>query len=294
MANRHFAKLADVWKHLPLVEILSIERPGSYWESHAGSAVYSMVDDAERGYGARRFVEVAPRFGALSRSRYADHLAAMNPSPGRLTWYPGSPMLAMRELGAGCSYLFCDVAGESVADLEAAAARLQVESRVRVVGSDGMTALHQALDSTTADGTILAHIDPYDPRAIGPCGLSAFDLACELVEREVGLVYWYGYDRPDQRAWAFDELCRRSGTRTAWCGDVMVASDRVDQTDGDLGAATTSGTGFGVVCDNVSADAISACRQLGEELARAYDGVPLPDGSPGHLDFTSRLADRAG
>lgn len=38
MANRHFAKLADVWKHLPLVEVLSIERPANYWESHAGHA----------------------------------------------------------------------------------------------------------------------------------------------------------------------------------------------------------------------------------------------------------------
>jgi len=43
MANRHFAKLADVWKHLPLVAVLSIERPRHYWESHAGNALYSMV-----------------------------------------------------------------------------------------------------------------------------------------------------------------------------------------------------------------------------------------------------------
>jgi hypothetical protein len=34
MANRHFAKLADVWKQLPLVAVLSIVRPRHYWESH--------------------------------------------------------------------------------------------------------------------------------------------------------------------------------------------------------------------------------------------------------------------
>lgn len=60
MANRHFAKLADVWKHLPFVEVLSIERPSSYWESHAGNATYEMVDDAERRYGVLRFLQVAP------------------------------------------------------------------------------------------------------------------------------------------------------------------------------------------------------------------------------------------
>jgi hypothetical protein len=29
MANPHFAKLADVGKHLPLAEVLSIERPAN-------------------------------------------------------------------------------------------------------------------------------------------------------------------------------------------------------------------------------------------------------------------------
>jgi uncharacterized protein (DUF2237 family) len=58
--------------------------------------------------------------------------------------------------------------------------------------------------------------------------------------------------------------------------------------DGDLGEATTPGTGFGIVCANVSAKAIDACRRLGEELSAAYDGVPLPEGAPGRLDFVSR------
>ena len=53
VANRHFGKAADVWKHLPLLEILSIERPRQDWESHAGSAEYTWVDDHERRYGAR-------------------------------------------------------------------------------------------------------------------------------------------------------------------------------------------------------------------------------------------------
>jgi hypothetical protein len=34
MTNIHYAKIGDVWKHLPLAEVLSIERPGRNWESH--------------------------------------------------------------------------------------------------------------------------------------------------------------------------------------------------------------------------------------------------------------------
>ena len=282
MANRHFAKLADVWKHLPLAEILSIERPGSYWETHAGNASYAMVEDAERRYGALRFAEVARAFPALARSRYLAHLRSLNPAPGPWTSYPGSPLLGMLELGAAASYVFCDTDEASVADLKAAASRLQLDSRVRVVASDGMTTVHESLDSLV--GTVLVHIDPYDPWATGPSGLSTLDLARELMERGMGVVYWYGYNHPERRAWAFATL-NQGASSTLWCGDVMIASPGTRASDGDLGVATTPGTGFGVVCGNISGEAINLCRELGEELVRAYERVPLPDGSSGCLDF---------
>jgi hypothetical protein len=288
LANRHFAKLADVWKHLPLVEILSIERPSRYWESHAGSAIYEMVDDAERRYGVLRFLQAAPDLPALARSRCLAHLGSVGRRAGRLASYPGSPMLAMLELSSACSYLFCDLDPESVVNLQAAALQLDLASRVQVVDSDGMTALHQALLASETGGSTLAHIDPYDPRAVGPGGQSALDLARELIERRVGVFYWYGYDRPERRGWAFDELSPGAQHPTTWCGDVMVTAPGADPLGGDLGVATTPGTGFGIVCANISTSAINACQQLGEELAAAYDGVPLPDGRPGRLDFTTR------
>jgi 23S rRNA A2030 N6-methylase RlmJ len=83
MANRHFAKLADVWKHLSLAEVLSIERPRNCWESHAGNATYAMIDDAERRYGALRFAELAPALPVPAGSRYLAHLRSMNPAPNQ-------------------------------------------------------------------------------------------------------------------------------------------------------------------------------------------------------------------
>ncbi len=145
--------------------------------------------------------------------------------------------------------------------------------------------------STSSDpGSTLAHIDPYDPCAVGAGGQSALDLAHELIERGVGVVYWYGYDRPEGRAWAFDELSAGRPRTTVWCGDMMITGPGTAPDDGDLGVATTPGTGFGIVCANVSTPTIDACRALGEGLAAAYDGVPLPDGRPGRLEFTTRAA----
>ena len=53
---------------------------------------------------------------------------------------------------------------------------------------------------------------------------------------------------------------------------------------GDLGAATTPGTGFGVVTANLGEPTQERCAQLGDALARAYAGTSLPDGTEGALD----------
>jgi 23S rRNA A2030 N6-methylase RlmJ len=70
MANRHFGKISDVWKHGALAEVLEREPPARYAETHAGSGAYAVVHDREREFGILRFLEVAPRFAALARSQY--------------------------------------------------------------------------------------------------------------------------------------------------------------------------------------------------------------------------------
>jgi hypothetical protein len=53
VANPHFANLGDVWKHLWLTGALGQVRPVQYVETHAGSALYRLVDDVERAIGVR-------------------------------------------------------------------------------------------------------------------------------------------------------------------------------------------------------------------------------------------------
>jgi hypothetical protein len=53
--NNHFAELGDVWKHLPLAEILRINPPRQYWETHARSASYALTESPSRLHGALRF-----------------------------------------------------------------------------------------------------------------------------------------------------------------------------------------------------------------------------------------------
>jgi 23S rRNA (adenine2030-N6)-methyltransferase len=106
MANIHYARIGDVWKHLPLAEVLAVERPGSYWESHAGSSSYPLTRSPQRDYGVFLFLERADRSKALKGSAYR-RLLYLRESGGIPPAYPGSPMIAMEMLGgtggASCS-----------------------------------------------------------------------------------------------------------------------------------------------------------------------------------------------
>jgi hypothetical protein len=99
------------------------------------------------------------------------------------------------------------------------------------------------------------------------------------------------YYCPDYQAWAFDDLAARATGTNLWSGDIMVESgDGGVSSDGDLGIATTPGTGFGIVTANVSQSAIVACESLGPALAAMYANTPLPDGTVGRLDFITRTS----
>ena len=50
MANQHYGKIGDVWKHLPLAEILGMLKPTEYWESHAGSTRYPLSAIVAAGF----------------------------------------------------------------------------------------------------------------------------------------------------------------------------------------------------------------------------------------------------
>jgi 23S rRNA A2030 N6-methylase RlmJ len=285
MANRHFGKIADVWKHAALAEVLEREPPGWYAETHAGSGAYPIVRDREREFGILRFLEVAPRSAVLARSRY--RAITTSYVKGDRGLYPGSALLAMTMLGDASSYLLCDLDQESTTDLRRWSRELGLH-HCEVADTDGMAAVAARLDGE-ARGPGLVHIDPFDPDARGPGGYSALELAARVADNGTGLVYWYGYDEPGERAWAHEKLATMT-TASLWCGDVLVTGD--SDAPGDLGRATTPGTGSGVILANLRGGTAGACAALGNALADAYADAILPDGRPGSLAFTSSTTTR--
>jgi N-acetylglutamate synthase-like GNAT family acetyltransferase len=268
--NNHFAELGDVWKHLPLAEILRINPPRHYWETHAGSASYALIESPSRLHGALRFLSSAPRDPDLCGCAY---LQALQASPGV---YPGSPSLALQALGQSATYLFCDVDRESAETLRVATASFDA----RVIEGDGVSAIyHEAQLARVEPGDALVHIDPFDPheRVMGQ-SLTPVELAAWLARAGYRLFYWYGYDSVEQRGWAYDEISRLAPGLNMWCGDVLMPACLVYP-------GRTGAWGCGVVLANMTSSEARACEQLGHALKRISETDVVASNDPSQLTF---------
>lgn len=280
MANHHFGKFADVWKHLVLDEVLFAAKPARYAETHAGSAAYPMSYDAERQYGILGFLsrQMSPE---LSSARFTQVVSPfVNAEPAL---YPGSALQAMTMLGDECDYRLCDLDPASASDLRSWAQRLHLTD-CEVIEHDGMTAVLEWLPEPVPT---VVHVDPFDPFEHRPATPSAIELAGTVAEAGHTLVYWYGYSAPADRGWAADEI-RSASSAPLWWGDFTVTTvDGSVRDDGDLGEATTPGTGSGVVLANVSAQIIDRCQELSAALRDSYADQRLPSGETGRVDVTT-------
>jgi 23S rRNA (adenine2030-N6)-methyltransferase len=281
MANVHYASIGDVWKHLPLAEILRIERPGHYWESHAGSSTYPLTHSPERDYGAFAFLEQAVRSPGLEGSSYGRLLARH--AGGEAPRYPGSPRIAMELLGdAAEHFVFCDLDGASLTNIAEDALALRVPAdRVRLVRGDGVSSLDGELSGLTeeeAAGTFV-HVDPYRPLEPGPGGKTPLDFFSRAAKRGVGCMLWYGFDSRGNRTALLDAL-REGLAGRAWFGEVSLRAEDLSEVGFDPGVL-----GCGVVVCNVGDEALEACARLGKGLADAYAGARLPNRRDGSLGF---------
>jgi 23S rRNA A2030 N6-methylase RlmJ len=272
VANSHFANFGDVWKHLPLAEVLRLRPAAQYWETHAGSAAYQLTHSLTRAHGALRFLAMAPTEPDLVSSAYFEALVA---TPGI---YPGSSALARRELGTAARYLLCDLDADSAESLRVMGRDHCLD--LRVVQSDGVSVIVSAANVNDArPSDVLVHIDPFDPfERSTPDALTPIALAGELARRGYRVFYWYGYESTAERGWARDAISRRAPEAQLWCGDMLVPSPFVFP---DRPGAW----GCGIVLANMTWAEAEACHRLGAALQRISSGDRLADNEPSAVHF---------
>jgi 23S rRNA A2030 N6-methylase RlmJ len=288
MANKHYGNYGDIWKHLPLAEILHIEKPRQYWESHAGSASYEFMSSAERDFGASRFFANAAQSVILESSQfYLDFRGLFSENP---QIYPGSPLIAIEALSKQADrLLFCDIDGESLGSIRRAGSEFGIsEDKIDIKRGDGIQIIDdqsQKIKSEKAS-EIFVFIDPYSIFDKAQNDMNSLHLFFNLTFRGFKTMLWYSYDSvSSQRALHYAVKSARDVLDTVaklWCGEIQLQPGR-ENTKID---SSTGITGCGIICGNLSAAAESKSRELGYELECIYQNARLSDGRIVALKFS--------
>lgn len=289
MANRHFGRIGDVWKHLPLAEVLLLERPCRYWETHAGSASYPLTPSMERNYGVYYFWEHSPASPELAACRYRQALAHSTFRSDQPSRYPGSAQIAMESLGQDAGYLLPDLDPNSVVSLRSAAADLQLLDAA-CPQADGVTEIKRAehqLDASEAAATF-ALVDPFYPFGDTTGPVTPAELFCQLAARGFKAMFWYGFDSLAHQAGLHARIAEilaeygmHGATAPLWCGEVALTAL------GRPGFIVQPGTrGCGTLLANLAPSTTKRCDDLGAALAAIYCNARFPDGEDGSLVFT--------
>jgi hypothetical protein len=174
----------------------------------------------------------------------------------------------MRLLLGDSDYVFCDLDPASTRSLESAADGLGIDGRARCLTQDGLATIRDTSGAYAGDPAgVLVHIDPFDPSAGTEPGLSAITLASELSRQGFKLIYWYGYDTLEGRAWAWDTVGSQLGSR--WCGDLTTQSNPLGGRRTPL-ADYGPMIGCGVLTANVPPATTHRLSRLGKRLAATY------------------------
>lgn len=186
MSYTHYGKQAEVWKHLPLCDLIAIEQPSVYVETNSAYADYELQATPEQRYGIYRFLEKAVNH-PVKESLYS-RLERTASAENR---YLGSPGLAMSIRGQESRYVFFDIDEEALRSIGKFGEKHRLNDRIELHLGNSIAGMRELLPSLPL--TSFIHIDPYRidaPDANGYTYLDVFEQASKL---HLKCFLWYGY-----------------------------------------------------------------------------------------------------
>lgn len=252
MANTYAANFGDVVKHAVLCEVIALERPQRYLESHGGRLVYDLAELTPGPGGVWDFLEVAPDHDTLNGSIYAElirHEVGNRHHPGK---YPGSIALAARQLPPASDVAAFELVPTSATELADGLAAMGRSATVEV--SDGLTGVCER-----ARPGELVLLDPFHVHDRGD-DYSSVEAFAVLAARGVSTILWYAiYDPAESDHWITDSI--PSSVPAGWSARLVG-----DHTEGGL-------AGCGFLTAHLSAESEAAAGTMVGALASALSPV---------------------
>lgn len=263
MPYNHAGEIGDVWKHLPLCDILAAERPLRYHETNAAYAGYAITRNPRTDYGVFRAVP------ALTAAGHGDcaYLRALRQNGLDAMRYTGSPGLAMAVLSHAAEYFFHDMELEALGDIARRAADAGLAARVHTCCGDSIAAF--LAEDTALGPDDFVFIDPYAPFDANEQGQTFLDVFGRCAATGAKTLLWYGFDSlADKRR--IDARLRD----TAACGVAVSAFSVRLRGMTETGCGVNPGVpGCGLACVNVSHESIDILTRYLSFMGACYAGA---------------------
>lgn len=255
MGYSHYGKQAEVWKHLPLCDIIAQEQPTTYIETNSASANYTLTHTPEQQYGIYHFIEKGKENPVNNSIYFRLENEAM-----QMNQYIGSPGLVMSILKDTCQYIFFDLDTEALQNIEEFGRKQTLTKQIILHNIDSLTGIMKLLPELSPNAFI--HIDPYVINEPGSNGLTYLDIFIEATKLDLKCLLWYGYQTHNEKR-ELEELirssCKLENKHSISCHELtlkIIEPDTQPCTPGVLGSgllasniSSISNTQIGKYCD---------------------------------------------
>ena len=260
MPYKHAGEVGDVWKHLPLCEILKAEQPVKYHETNSAYSGYTISANAKTEYGVFRVL--GSNDDAFLNSEYRK-LLKMNGIDNLR--YTGSPGLALEILSDRAQYFFHDLERKALDDVEAYALRKGLQKQIRTFCGDSIgTFLAKEYLVGESD---FAFLDPYCPFDQNESGFNFFDVFAKAMNAKSKTLLWYGYESLDGQQQILQRLKALASEHKVeiWSFDAWL------EIMSDHGCEINPGVpGCGLACAHLSDESIGALKRYLKFMKNNY------------------------
>lgn len=271
MPYEHFGKIGDIWKHLPLCEILKIESPRKYIESNSAYPFYHLKNTKEQNYGIYFFFNNQDKSDILRKSTYCQLLRNINQNQDYISYYLGSPGFAMNILkDISEEFIFYDIDKDAIDELHKYAKKLHISNKTKIYFKDSINGLNSEISNFNLRDLI--HFDPYLLFEKNSEGISYFDLFIRSTLKKVKNVLWYGFFVENQKKELLDKISKKLNSFEINTQNYniqnMIINLKIMQKNSVL--VNPGVLGCGLIVSNLSDKSIMIMKKQKSELEKIY------------------------
>lgn len=282
MSYRHFGRIGDIWKHIPLCEFLAIEQPTNYIETNSAYPDYQLTGSFEHQYGILHIEKNIKKSDLIGQSVYWRVLSSISENKNGLSKYLGSPALALNILkGATKNFVFFDIEQACLREIAECAKKLNIAGQITCRNEDSVNGILDMVDNLKSRDFI--HVDPYLIHQKNASGNSYFEVFVRVMRQGVMGMLWYGFNTLKEREDLHNGFREQAGiiSRKRLQG-IEIRTVLLEESISDVNPGVL---GCGILIGNLGETSQRYFKEMALEVTNIYQNSTMFGKYPGQLKF---------